>query len=250
VWKKWFGFFKRIRFSKKSNQKTELEKILGFAPNNPDLYKIALRHASALHFAKSEIKETNGRLEFLGDAILGAVTADYLYKKYPFGTEGFLTELRSKLVNRDSLNQLSQIIKLTDLLEYDVRRKFKNSFKSIGGDALEAIIGAIYLDKGFETCKKFIENILIQPNFDLDKIILNQTNYKSLVLEWSQRYSKKILYQIVEEKGVKHQREFVANLFVDDKIVGVGSGFSKKKAEQAAAQAFWMSRDDKEMDKK
>lgn len=235
-----FSFVAKL-FKKDSDKDAKLASALhlmiGSKPKNLSLYKLALQHTSASkESAKAGFRESNERLEYLGDAILGAVIADFLFKKFPYKEEGFLTDIRSRIVNRESLNNLARKIGLNKLIVFDGNRKTVLTYKSMHGDALEALVGAIYLDRGFKYCKKFIIKRLIGPHFDLDQIILTNSNFKSLIIEWAQRESKSLRFEIIEEKGSLHNKEFIAQIVIDDKPFTTGSGYSKKKAEQAAAE--------------
>lgn len=212
-------------------------RIVGKSPINLALYKLAVSHTSASKVSpKTGVKESNERLEYLGDAVLGAVVADYLFKKYPFEKEGFLTEIRSRIVNRESLNKLAKKIGLDELIIYEGNAKSKSAYKSMNGDALEALVGAVYLDKGFKFCYRFIIKKLIHTYLDIDDVISSNRNFKSIVIEWAQKESKDLRFEIVQEKGTKHQREFIAQVYVDNHPLAKGSGYSKKKAEQASAE--------------
>ncbi len=230
------------KFLTKSSDKDKalafaIKQIVGGKPKNLKLYKLALQHTSASKdISNSGFRESNERLEYLGDAILGAVIADYLFKKFPYKEEGFLTDIRSRIVNRESLNNLARKIGLNKLIVFDGNRKTALTHKSMNGDALEALVGAIYLDRGFKYCRKFIIKRLIGPHFDLDKIILTNLNFKSLIIEWAQRENKSLRFEIIEEKGDIHHKEFIAQIVIDDKPFTTGSGYSKKKAEQSAAE--------------
>ncbi|TAG01468.1 MAG: ribonuclease III [Cytophagia bacterium] len=217
-----------------------IRKIVGSPPQNLEVYKLALKHTSAL--ALNHIngqKESNERLEYLGDAFLGAVVAEYLFRKYPFEDEGFLTEIRSRIVNRESLNRLAQKIGLTEIISYTLNpsnRHINIANRSMSGDALEAFVGAVYLDKGFIFCKKFIIKKLLNPHYDLEEVIANNKNFKSVVIEWAQKEGKSLRFEIIKESGTKHLKEFTAQLFINDEPFTIGHGLNKKKAEQAAAQ--------------
>ncbi|MCF8326067.1 ribonuclease III [Lacihabitans sp. CS3-21] len=212
-----------------------IEQIIGASPKNKLLYQLAFRHTSASkHNGINSFKESNERLEFLGDSVLGMVVAEYLFKKYPFKDEGFLTEIRSRIVNRESLNVLARRIGLDKLIEFDGQRNFHRT--SMFGDAMEALIGAIYLDKGFAFTKKFIISKLLSNHFDLDEVISNNTNYKSTILSWAQADGRKVEFLIVEEKGKNHSKEFIAQVLVDAQVISSGSGWNKKKAEQDASR--------------
>lgn len=207
--------------------------ITGRRPLNLQLYKLATRHASA---AESDSgKGDNERLEYLGDAILGAIIAEYLFKKFPYKDEGFLTEIRSRIVNRESLNDLARKIGIGELIEFDSKRRGHHSHRSMYGDAMEAFVGAFYLDRGFDECKSFVIERLISHHFDLEQIVHAELNHKSRLIEWAQRESKKIVFEIISENGSSHQKEFKVQILVNGEPTIIGSGFSKKKAEQAAA---------------
>ncbi|MBP6386979.1 MAG: ribonuclease III [Pseudarcicella sp.] len=212
-----------------------LKNIIGEKPSNLELYRLAFMHSSVSKASASKnYKESNERLEFLGDSVLGMITADYLFKKFPYKDEGFLTEIRSRMVSRESLNVVARKIGLEELISFDGNRKKMQSRTSMYGDALEALIGAIYLDKGFKFSKKFIvERILIQ-HFDIESVVSNNTNYKSKVIEWAQKEGKKIIF-LFDEEGSLHDKEFVAQIYLDEVFFAEGKGYSKKKAEQTAA---------------
>lgn len=225
-------------FNSKDNKKLirSIKNIAGISPRNIELYKLATQHRSIAKQNDIGFKESNERLEYLGDAVLGSIVAEYLFKKYPLKDEGFLTEVRSRIVNRDALNLVAKKMGVTDILEYTNNRTNRHSYKSIYGDTLEALIGAIYLDKGYRSTKKFIIKKLLRQQYDLDKIILVNTNYKSKIIEWAHRQNKDINFEITEVKGSSHNREFRAELQVEGKPIAEGNGYSKKKAEQDAAQ--------------
>jgi ribonuclease III len=212
-----------------------IEQIISTKPQNINLYKLALRHTSvSKSTAFNGFKESNERLEFLGDAVLGMVIGEHLFKKYPFKDEGFLTEIRSRIVNRESMNTVARKIGLDKLILFDGQRNLHRS--SMFGDAMEALIGALYLDRGFRITKKFIISELLVNHFDLDEVISNNFNYKSKVLGWAQAQNKKVEFIIVEEKGKNHSKEFVAQVLIDSEVVGQGLGWNKKKAEQDASR--------------
>lgn len=210
--------------------------ITGVYPHNIELYKLATQHRSIAKHNEIGFRESNERLEFLGDAILGAIVAEYLFKKYPLKDEGFLTEIRSRIVNRDALNLVAKKMGVTDIVEYTNNRKNKLAYKSIYGDTLEALIGAIYLDKGYMAARKFIVKKLLRQQYDLEKIIQTNPNYKSKIIEWAHRQNKDIKFEITEVKGSSHNRQFMAELQIEGESIAQGNGFSKKKAEQDAAQ--------------
>lgn len=196
-----------------------------------------MRHTSAAKEKRKGFLESNERLEYLGDAVLGMVVAEYLFNKYPFKDEGFLTEVRSRIVNREHLNQLAKKIGLSDLIQYNGNMKGNSlSFKSIYGDALEALVGAIYLDKGYKSCKNFILKQLVVPHVDLDEIISTDKNFKSKIIEWSQKENKALKFEVNELKDQSHFKKFEAKVIVGKKEISTGHGLSKKKAEQNAAE--------------
>jgi ribonuclease-3 len=211
---------------------TAIRTITGFTPSNLSLYKLATLHTSRAR-ETTGFRESNERLEYLGDAILGAAVADYLFKKYPFKDEGFLTEIRSRIVNRDSLNVLARKIGINFIVQFD--QKNIQLQQVVLGNTLEAIVGAVYLDKGYLRCKKFVIDKLIQPNFDLEQVISTNVNHKSKIIEWTQRQNKSVRFEMVESKKSKNQKEFSIQVLIDDQPYGTGYGFTKKKAEQDAA---------------
>ena len=209
-----------------------IQNIAGITPSNIMLYKLATLHSSIAKESNG-VKESNERLEYLGDAILGAAVADYLFKKFPFKDEGFLTEMRSRLVNRESLNLLARKIGVANIVQYD--QKNAHLQQVILGNTLEAIVGAIYLDKGYLRCKKFVIDKLIGPNYDLEALITSNSNFKSKIIEWAQREGKDIRFEIIAVTKGRNHKEFTAQVLVDQQAYGTGFGNSKKKAEQDAA---------------
>lgn len=220
----------REKFLKKS-----VKHLIGETPSNLQLYRLAFLHSSASKESISKsYKESNERLEFLGDSVLGMVTASYLFKKFPFKDEGFLTEIRSRMVSRESLNILGRKIGLNKIIEHENQNRAALSRSSMYGDAMEAFIGAIYLDKGFSFTQKFIIKKILTQHFDLETVVQNNPNFKSILIEWGQREGKKINFQISEE-GHHHNKEFTASIILDEVKITEGKGYSKKKAEQTAA---------------
>ncbi|MBY0424270.1 MAG: ribonuclease III [Cytophagales bacterium] len=217
--------------------KKQVKQLIGEKPDNIDLYVLSMTHNSVsqptpdIHYEAS-----NERLEFLGDAVLGAVIAEFLFKKFPYKEEGFLTEIRSRLVNGDSLADLCKKVGLSGMVKYDKKSIRQISQSSIFGDAMEAFIGAVYLDKGFVFCRRFILKKLIEPHFDLISVVENNTNYKSRIIEWAQGQSKRIRFEIVQEEAQQGNKLFTARIVIDSEEFSVGKGISKKKAEQEAAR--------------
>ena len=202
--------------------------ILGFYPQNPELYKQALTHKSY----KKKVGLHNERLEFLGDAVLGSVVGEILYNYFPDGSEGFLTQMRSKIVNRKTLNKLALEIELNKL----VMHHKSTSHKSIYGNALEALIGAIYIDKGQHKTVDFIQNTLLLPHLDLNNLTQEVASYKSMILEWGQQNKKNINFKILETTGKDHKKLYKVALLLEDEEISQGAGSSIKRAEEQASQ--------------
>lgn len=220
---------------KDKNLARSIQVLTGLFPHNISLYRLAIRHSSAAQSQKQ--KEHNERLEYLGDSVLGFIVAEFLFKKFPFKEEGFLTEIRSRIVNGEHLAQLSKKIGLSALIDHDKRQKGGQLQRSsMHGDALEALVAAVYLDHGFNACRSFVLQKLLFPHVDLAAIVEQNANFKSQIIEWAQKANRKIVFDIVAEKGSSHNREFVAEIRLDGEVWGVGKGLSKKKAEQAAAE--------------
>jgi ribonuclease-3 len=225
-----------IRSEEDKNLITAVHNIVGRKPRNLSLYKLAIRHTSIAPINLEGFRQSNERLEYLGDAVLGAVVADFLFKKYPYKDEGFLTEIRSRLVSRDSLNILARRVGIDVIVQFDKHRKDKMSHKSLYGDTLEALVGAVYLDRGYRFCRRFIIKKLIAPHFNLKEVVSSERNFKSKLIEWAQRENKEIRFEILQIKSGKNHKEFTAQVFLEDKPLGTGFGLNKKKAEQDAAQ--------------
>jgi ribonuclease-3 len=213
-----------------------VKQITGRKPSNLEVYKLAFSHTSIAKENVDGFKESNERLEYLGDAVLGMVIAEYLFKRFPYKDEGFLTEIRSRIVSRESLGQLGRKIGLDKLVVYDTKRKTALSFKYLHGDTMEAFIGAIFLDKGFKFCRHFIAHNILNAHIDLKQLIDNDTNYKSKIIEWAQRHNKIVKFQMVDEKGHSHQKQFKIQIVIGEEVISFGLGFSKKNAEQDAAR--------------
>jgi ribonuclease-3 len=209
--------------------------MVGSKPFNLSLYKLALKHTSFAEETINGLKISNERLEYLGDAILGAVVAEFLFKKFPFRDEGFLTETRSRMVNREALNQIAIKIGLSKIIEKEFKGKNLSAHKSIYGDTLEAVVGAVYLDRGYDFCKKFILKRII-VHFDVDGIITTTSNFKSKIIEWSQKENKEVDFKTLSVTGNQRFKEFHVHLLVEGEVVAEGKGPTKKKAEQDASK--------------
>lgn len=210
-----------------------VKRIAGFSPENIALYKQAFRHTSASKEIKEGVRNSNERLEYLGDAVLGAIIAEYLFQLYPFKGEGFLTQVRSRIVNRAQLNKLALKFGFDQLIEADLKN---SSSSSIVGDAFEAFIGAIYLDKGFNTTKKFVIERIVKTHLDLNEIEQTDTDFKSRLINYCQREKKKINFNLVEEVGKGPKKEFVIQVEINGKEYGRSQHSSKRRAEQRAAE--------------
>jgi ribonuclease-3 len=213
--------------------KEYVKNVFGFRPKNIHLYKLALTHKSTI---QDSCRDNNERLEFLGDAILQSVVTSFLFHKYPCKEEGFLTELRSKIVCRNNLNKVACSIGLNDLLNYNWYGNVVFKFHSnIYGDALEALIGAIYLDRGYSFTEKVICDRIINLYIDIDFLNETITNFNSKLLEWVQMEKKTLKYTIVSEPNGTHKTYTIA-LSIDEDLISEGIDFSIKKAEQNAAE--------------
>ena len=217
----------------------QLKRILSFKPKHIHIYKTAFTHRSM------NIKDDDGnainyeRLEFLGDAMLGAVIASHLYLEVPGGDEGYLTKMRSKVVSREHLNELGKDLNLIKLIESKIPApQFGDN---IHGNLFEALIGAIFLDKGFKYCEKFIYKRVIIPYVDIAQLEGKVISYKSLLIEWCQKEKKTFNYNVYEDSGNDDVRHFSVKLSVDNKIVSKARATSKKKAEEKASKrAFFV----------
>lgn len=223
------------RFSSKKNRELarQFKQITGKQPVNISLYAQAVRHSSVAKKNAGGIKDSYERLEYLGDAILGMIVAELLFQKFPFKEEGFLTELRSRIVSRESLNNLARKIGLAPLVQYHQQRGPRH--KSVYGDAMEALVGAYYLDQGFSATQNFVIKRLIVPHFDFEELVGTTNNHKSKIIEWSQKENREIEFELLEEKG-ETSEQFVIQVTIDGKPITKGYGYNKKKAEQDAAR--------------
>ena len=206
-------------------------KVLAITPGNLALYRQALRHSSAVPEDRPDLPD-NERLEFLGDAILDAVIGEMLFRIYTDQGEGFLTRMRSKLVSREQLNKLAQAVEIERVMESNVSRGHETS---VPGNAMEALIGAIFLDKGFVRTRKIVIGLL-EKHFDLKSIEKEDRDNKSRILEWGQQNRHKVVFNLREENGSgRRGKVYVAEVTVDGQLRGTGKGTTKKKAEQEAA---------------
>lgn len=226
-------------FSADKKLANSINNILGFYPGNVFLYQLAFKHKSASSETINGYKLSNERLEYLGDAVLSAVVADFLFKRFPYKNEGFLTEMRSRIVSRASLNKLSQKLGLDKLV--NLVGDNRSVFRSVNGDAFEALIGAIYLDKGFNFTKKIIIKRIIQIHVDVDALQKNDFNYKSKLLEWGQKEKRAVEFVVSGESGDGFKKQYHIEARLDGGMVAKANDFSIKGAEQLAAEKAWLS---------
>ena len=211
--------------------KKQLRNVLGFTPGNTSLYKAALTHRSVKEMAD----ENNERLEYLGDAILSSIVADFLFKKYPYKEEGFLTEMRSKMVNRTTLNEIALKMGLKKITNFN---KFDNSLRisQIFGNTLEAVVGAVYLDKGFNKTKLWVMERIILPYLFMDDLELLEINHKNKLYGWANKNGKNLEFETMDERVEGGRRLFTIGAVVDGALIAEGKAYNKKDASQIAAQ--------------
>lgn len=232
------SFIRKIRasrFPKNEQFIDDLRKIIGFKPKNIEHYRKAFIHRSTKQVNKTTGAPVNyERLEFLGDAMLSASIAAFLFKEVPEGDEGYLTQMRSKIVSREHLNELGKDLNLIRFVKSSVdKSKFG---ENIHGNIFEALIGAIYLDRGYSYCDKFIHRRVIVPYVDVPKLEGKITSYKSLFIEWCQKNKKDFLYEVYEDTGKDTVKHFSVKLYLDGQIITKGRATSKKKAEETASK--------------
>lgn len=217
--------------SKKKEFRIQLTNVIGFTPGELDLYVTALSHRSVREGAD----ENNERLEFLGDAVLSSVVAHYLFKKYPYRGEGFLTEMRSKMVNRQQLNDIGIKMGLKKITIYN---KHDNALKisQIFGNTLEALIGAVYLDKGYKKTQKWVEKYIISTHMFIDDLESIEINIKNKLYGWANKNGKALEFETLGEKFENGRRLFTIGATVDGELIAEGKGYNKKDASQIAAQ--------------
>lgn len=228
-------FYIKLLSSKEKELYLFLYQLLGFCPHNLQLYKQAFCHRSHAKKHPDEKNLDNERLEFLGDAILNAVVSDMLYKKFSKGKEGFLSNTRSKIVQRESLNRLADETGLIKQLKYSCPAHSHNCY--MGGNAVEALIGAVYLDRGYTCCRSFIEQRLIKPHINVNSLARKVINFKSKLLEWCQKNKIEINYELISSKRDSEGCE----IFCSSVIIGgiereQGKGYTKKESQQEASR--------------
>ena len=224
--------FKKKKLSKLSVKfESFLNSKLGIKPLREDLYLEAITHSSYKNIQNKSFD--NERLEFLGDAFISLIVAKYLFKLYPKKQEGYLTQLRAKIVSRDHLNKLGSSIGLEDFILY---QKSANNYKSLIGNTFEALYGAILIDLGFEKAQKSFEEFILRPHLDIEKIILENRDYKSELLIHFQKKGIKISFETLKDEKSNNSLQFISNIIANRKKIGLGKGSSKKIAEQSASK--------------
>ncbi|MCU0395226.1 MAG: ribonuclease III [Chitinophagaceae bacterium] len=214
----------------RQNFRKSLQNVLGFKPGKLELYTTALSHRSV----KDMAEENNERLEYLGDAILSAVVADYLFMRYPKKGEGFLTEMRSKMVNRQMLNDIAVKMGVKKITQFNkIDTALKNS--QIFGNTLEALVGAIYLDKGYKATVRWVTKRIILPHLLLDDLEAQDINIKNKLIGWANKQNRQIDFETLEEKQERGRRLFIVGVKLDGEVISAGRGFNKKDASQMAA---------------
>ena len=211
-----------------------VKKILTFKPGDINVYEEAFTHRSMNTTNTEGSPQNYERLEFLGDAVLGSVIAAHLFKKVPGGNEGYLTKMRSKVVSREHLNELGRDLNLISLVKTNIPTK--QFGENIHGNVFEALVGAIYLDKGYRYCEKFIRRRVIKPYVDIQKLEGKIISYKSLFIEWCQKNKKSFKFNIYEDTGNDPLKHFAVKLQLEQDTVAKARGTSKKKAEERAAK--------------
>ncbi|MBQ8957383.1 MAG: ribonuclease III [Bacteroidales bacterium] len=211
-----------------------IHNIFGFYPRNIALYRVAFTHKSMLGETIGRYHVSNERMEYLGDAVLSLAVADYLFHTYPTQAEGFLTEKRSRLVSRVSLNKLSQKLGFDAYIRH--APDMSSNARSVGGNAFEALMGAIYLDRGFEFAEHIIIERIIKVHVDMDEMVHTDVNFKSKLIEWSQKRRKKLEFRLLDEKGEAHRKEYHVQVFIEEQPYAEAVDRSIRGAEQLAAE--------------
>ena len=225
----------KLSFRKDKELYFSLYQILGFYPHNISYYKMALMHKSIMHRNSKGKPVNNERLEFLGDAVLDAVVGDIVYQHFPGKREGFLTNTRSKLVQRDTLNKLAQEMGVNQLVLSNGHSSSHNSY--MGGNAFEALVGAIYLDRGYDACMKFMKQRILAKMINIDKVAYKEVNFKSKLIEWSQKNRVNIEFVLCDQKKDGNGNPMFTFLVTIEGIEGdKGTGYSKKESQQAACK--------------
>lgn len=225
--KQWYYFF----FSPQRQFCRRVYHLTGLRPANPLLYRMAFTHASA----SPDIGFNNERLELVGDAVFDVIISEFLYFKYPLKSEGFLTEMRSKIVSRKTINEVARAMDLQDYLETTMSDKHLLQSSTLG-NAFEALIGAIYFDLGFKQTKKFVIEHILRIYFDVEELESMTVNFKSKLIQYSQQHNIDIRYETLQEEKTKRGRKYTMGVYLDDQLMGSATAYSKKAAEQTATQ--------------
>lgn len=225
----------KLPFRKDKELYSSLYRIMGFYPRNIGHYKLALMHRSASQRNSKGKYVNNERLEFLGDAILDAIVGDIVYRHFEGKHEGFLTNTRSKIVQRDTLNRLAQETGLSQLIKSNKHASSHNSYME--GNAFEALVGAIYLDRGYDACMKFMQRRILSQIINIDKVAYKEINFKSKLIEWCQKNRVKLDFKLVDEKtDGKCNHIFKYMVVIEQQEGCAGEGYSKKESQQLASK--------------
>mgnify|MGYP006385339449 CR=1 FL=1 len=225
----------KLPFRKEKELFSSLREILGFYPRRIELYKLALMHKSIARRNAKGKPVNNERLEFLGDAVLDAVVGDIVYRHFEGKREGFLTNTRSKLVQRDTLNKLAQEMGINQLILSSGHSNSHNNY--MGGNAFEALVGAIYLDRGYDMCMRFMQKRILSQLINIDKVAYKEVNFKSKLIEWSQKNKVKLDFKLVSQsKESGGSPTFIYKTVIEGVEGGQGKGYSKKESQQLASK--------------
>lgn len=237
------NIFKNSRSTEDGIFFNDIQNVIGFKPKSIYYYQKAFTHRSTNRMDLKGNPLNYERLEFLGDAMLSAVIAAHLYKEAPAGDEGYLTKMRSKIVSRDHLNELGRDL---DLIRFiDSKVPIQHFGENIHGNIFEALVGAIFLDKGYNFCEKFIKKSVIIPYVNIAKLEGKVISYKSLLIEWCQKEKKTFNYDVFDDNGIDGQKYFGVKLSIDSKIIAKARATSKKKAEEKASQRAYFALQEK-----
>lgn len=213
-----------------------LRNILGCKPKNISLYRLSLVHRSRSHIDTKGNKVNNERLEYLGDTVLSTIVGEFLFKKYPHKGEGFLTEMRSKMVSRSALNKLSSKIGLSDLIKYSRGNVGDGQFLSLDGNAFEALVGALYLDKGYHFTYKVLTRKLFSTYMDVDELENTTWNYKGKLIAWGQKNKCSVAFETISIEEIKHRKQYTVQVNIGGLPFETAVNYSIKSAEQLVAE--------------